>query len=406
MNFRRFAPLIAWAAVAVPPALPDAARGQHPPGPGPDPDHRHFFYTTSQPKTIPINDARLRVDRIRYTPVGDDVVIEGDIVLGTVDEVGQAVVARLSARAAMVNPDDPALQLTEPQREAIRKLAALHRPDTPPAVAAKKLEVGQLLAGATELGSGREGSRFRPLQGVLDPIRDQVREANRGVGFLGPDDDDVPAMLGAANVFREWRWPGGVIPYDANVPGPIRGTVATAIDHWHARTDRIRFVPRDGLDPERFPNWVRFTVAAGCSSRVGKKPERGMQEITLAAVCGVPQAIHELGHCVGLWHEQGRNDRDRFVRVLAENIDPGMQFNFDLIGSQGCDVGPFDFRSIMLYPPLAFSVTRKPSLIKVGDPGADFGIRTPGLGGSTTDLSAGDLDAVQSMYPTPARPAP
>ncbi len=60
----------------------------------------------------------------------------------------------------------------------------------------------------------------------------------------------------------------------------------------------------------------------GCYSYVGKK-FLGETLLNLGKVCvykGI--AIHEIIHALGYLHEQQRPDRDSFIRVNYENIDP------------------------------------------------------------------------------------
>ena len=76
--------------------------------------------------------------------------------------------------------------------------------------------------------------------------------------------------------------------------------------------------------------------------------------------------LHEMGHTVGLWHEQSREDRDQFVRIDWANIQAGMEHNFDQHITDGDDIGDYDYGSIMHYPATAFSSTGLPTIVALG----------------------------------------
>jgi uncharacterized protein (TIGR03437 family) len=183
-------------------------------------------------------------------------------------------------------------------------------------------------------------------------------------------------------------WPGGVVPYviDSNLTNPKRAR--DAIDHWNTKTP-IRFVERTNET-----NWVRFYPMNGtgvCSSNVGRVGF-GEQRINLDRGCGTTEIIHEMGHAVGLWHEQSRSDRDSFVEVRYENIDKRYAYNFDQVLSDGVDSGPYDFGSIMHYGAYDFSRNDQPTLETI-PPGIPIRI--------ATGLSEGDIDGVYRLYQQP-----
>ena len=59
-----------------------------------------------------------------------------------------------------------------------------------------------------------------------------------------------------------------------------------------------------------------------CFSYIGRVG--GRQQISIGRGCeSVGTVIHEIFHALGRWHEQSRPDRDQFVQILLNNIQPG-----------------------------------------------------------------------------------
>jgi len=182
-------------------------------------------------------------------------------------------------------------------------------------------------------------------------------------------------------VVKGHRWPQGRVPYeiDSALPSPDR--VIKAIAHWEQKT-KLRFPIRT-----REQNYVCFRPANGCSSSVGM--QGGVQYVNLGPDCTTGNAIHEIGHTIGLWHEQSRSDRDSYITIVWDNIIQGLEHNFLQHVTDGDDVGPYDYGSIMHYPADAFAKDpRTPTILTNGT--ASIGQRI--------GLSQGDIEAANSIY--------
>ncbi len=198
--------------------------------------------------------------------------------------------------------------------------------------------------------------------------------------------DDVPqtppiVTESVVIVGQRYRWPDRTVPYLVDTGLPNQQRVADAVARWNDRTV-LTFVERTDQEDYIVFRWH----ASGCSSYVGR--QGGSQTIHLADWGTTGNTVHEMGHAIGLWHEQSREDRDHHIEIVWSNIKPSAMHNFYQHVSDGDDVGTYDYGSLMHYGPYGFAIDpSQPTII------------APEPIGQREALSDGDIAAVASIYP-------
>ncbi|XP_071482430.1 zinc metalloproteinase nas-13-like [Diadema antillarum] len=196
---------------------------------------------------------------------------------------------------------------------------------------------------------------------------------------------------------RGYQWPNGIVYYwidDLFDPGS-RTRIETAIARYHSYTC-IQFRQRFNE-----PDYLHIVPTEGCYSAVGR--QGGRQVVSLGGTCtwNIGTIVHEFMHAIGFQHEQSRSDRDDYVWIYWENVQYGMEFNFQKFDAFATDnLGTsYDYLSVMHYPLTAFSSNGQPTMALLT---AGY---NPNEIGDRNDFSGNDVYKVNAYYnclaPTP-----
>ena len=197
-----------------------------------------------------------------------------------------------------------------------------------------------------------------------------------------------PQGIGTAAANSLWPKVAGIYTVPYKVTAGNASNIKSAVTQFNTTfKGLLRFVPRTTQH-----DYVNFDLTSppggSCYSYIGDI-RQGAQDINGGVDCPIPALLHEMGHAVGLYHEQSRADRDSFVTFNLANLIDGQEAQYLQPTDNAQDVGLYDFASIMMYFPLALSRNGKVTM-ESKPAGIEFGV------GST--YSAGDIDAIRRLY--------
>lgn len=187
-------------------------------------------------------------------------------------------------------------------------------------------------------------------------------------------------------------WPDNIVYYTMEDCLNDDKRIIGAIQHWEEKTS-LKFIKI--IEESSQDNYVKFMWDAnGCGSNLGMIGNK--QEVQIADWASKGNVIHEIGHTIGLIHEQSRNDRDQYIKVYDDNIKVDWKKQYEIQIGSTISTTKFDFGSIMIYggmtndKTVAFDIT-KPVMTKLID-GLPWDAQRTGL-------SAHDITIVKKMYP-------
>lgn len=188
------------------------------------------------------------------------------------------------------------------------------------------------------------------------------------------------------------RWPGNCLVYNWGqaLNSTEKNLILQAMDDWQ-RTGFVRFIERTTQD--RYVTFIPDTEPLdGIHSSDSLGMAGGEQFIRLDHSPGARTLRHEIGHALGLYHEQKRRDRDNFIIWNKAKTKDEHKSQFEKANADEAQaVGVYDLSSVMHYGSAkSMSIDRETALITTRNPNNQNKI-------GSSNISPGDTESVKIM---------
>ncbi|XP_039269551.2 uncharacterized protein LOC120344405 isoform X2 [Styela clava] len=184
-----------------------------------------------------------------------------------------------------------------------------------------------------------------------------------------------------------------LVPYvfDYSLSGAAFRAILRAIEAFNTHTC-VRLISRTFEK-----DFLNFTDARGCWSYVGRNG--GSQEISISSGCEyVGTVMHQIMHALGFWHKQSRQDRDKYIYILRQNIKSGFDGSFQKQTTDNIDNinSIYDYQSLMHFDQFAFSKDQNRWLTIIQANGNLYDKYNKDY------FTGGDVDLINKLYNCPA----
>jgi hypothetical protein len=196
------------------------------------------------------------------------------------------------------------------------------------------------------------------------------------------------------------RWPNRTISYclTSSLNDTQKTEARDAMFAWSSNANVVFHddgSPCEGASSHPSATQVQFTSwdQPYCKATVGYTGEATETVLITPDTnyCDTGTVMHEVGHLLGLQHEQSRPDRGQYIVIHKENIQDDQGDQFDIITNDVTTLNsPYDCASIMHYTATTFSKNGEPT-ITAKDPSTCHI-------SDEERLSSGDIAAVRAMY--------